>query len=101
MWTIRRLRRVQHAEAGGDMESTTIISGDMAELGLTLARILRGGFSYVRARAAHRSQGAARGWNRLSEALADLGAAIGSPRTVGLPSPPTWPGALSPTGWTT
>ena len=85
VWTIREgFAASQHAEAGGDMidHDHHEIRAVAGELGLTLTRILRGGFGYVRAsgqgtgaqgrpRIVPRS--AARGWDRLSGALADLG----------------------------
>jgi monoamine oxidase len=93
VWTIHDgFASSQHAEAGGDMidfdhHELRALAG---ELGLTLTRILRGGFSYVRTEGSQGSQGsrgsqgspwrsvivprgAARGWDRLSDALADLG----------------------------
>src|SRR6185437_11757801 len=69
VWTIRDgFDADQHAEAGGDMidEAQHEIRALAGELGLTLTRILRGGFGYVRkdgsgsARILHR--GAGRGW---------------------------------------
>lgn len=76
VWTIRSpFAGGQHAEAGGDL-----IDEDQAEVrllvkdyGLTLARILRGGFAHVRADRAGRpkivQRSALRGWTRLSSAL--------------------------------
>src|SRR6267143_4060094 len=70
VWTIRDgFADGQHAEAGGDMidEAQTEIRGLAEELGLKLARILRGGFGYARrdgsgrTRVVHRN--AARSWN--------------------------------------
>lgn len=67
----------QHAEAGGDMidESQREIRTLCAELGLSLTRILRGGFGYVRADPSGRprivARNAARGWDRLAERLRD------------------------------
>src|SRR6185436_5116346 len=52
VWTIRDgFTERQHAEAGGDMidEAQREIRELAGELGLKLTRILRGGFSYVRA----------------------------------------------------
>jgi monoamine oxidase len=78
VWTIREgFVEGQHAEAGGDMidEAQHEIRALVQELGLTLRRILRGGFGYAsldrrgRPRVAHR--GVARGWQRLSEALGE------------------------------
>jgi len=79
VWTIREgfLER-QHAEAGGDMieEGQTEIRELAESLGLKLIRILRGGFGYARPDASGRPQivhrGIAKGWDRLSEKLADL-----------------------------
>jgi monoamine oxidase len=79
VWTIRDgFDADQHAEAGGDMidEAQHEIRALAGELGLTLTRILRGGFGYVRkdgsgsARILHR--GAGRGWERLARELAPL-----------------------------
>src|SRR3954470_9044020 len=76
VWTIRDgFAERQHAEAGGDMidEQQTEIRALARELGLQTARILRGGFGYVRPdpqgrpRIAPRS--AVRGWDRLAEML--------------------------------
>jgi monoamine oxidase len=85
VWTIRDgFAERQHAEAGGDMidESQHEIRQLADELGLTLARILRGGFGYVRpgSSGSSRSTGrprlvdrsVARGWSRLAERLEDL-----------------------------
>lgn len=69
----------QHAEAGGDMidEEQHEIRALAKELGLTLARVLRDGFGYVRADAAGTPRiaprNAARGWERLAEALKEHG----------------------------
>ena len=52
VWTLRDgFVEQQHAEAGGDMidEEQREIRELAGELGLTLTRILRGGFGYVRA----------------------------------------------------
>src|SRR5450631_2062964 len=77
VWTIHDgFAASQHAEAGGDMidHDHLEIRTLAGELGLTLARILRGGFSYVRGPGPRIvPRGAARDWNRLSDALADLG----------------------------
>lgn len=68
----------QHAEAGADMidEAQAEIRHLAAELGLTLVRILKNGFGYARPTAQGKvkivSRIAARGWERLSNALADL-----------------------------
>jgi monoamine oxidase len=68
----------QHAEAGGDMidEAQHEIRELCGDLGLPLARILRGGFNYVRPDATGHAhivgRGGARGWDRLAEALAPL-----------------------------
>jgi monoamine oxidase len=78
VWTIREgFVEGQHAEAGGDMidDEQHEIRALVQELGLTLRRILRGGFGSAsldrrgRPHVAHR--GVARGWQRLSEALGD------------------------------
>lgn len=68
----------QHAEAGGDMidEAHHALRSLADELGLSLVRILRGGFGYARQdtkgriRIVHR--GAAKGWDRLSDRLDPL-----------------------------
>lgn len=68
----------QHAEAGGDLidAGQHEIRRLAGELGLPLARILRGGFSYARPDASGRTRivprGAARGWDRLARSLGDL-----------------------------
>jgi len=68
----------QHAEAGGDMidEDQHGIRDLAGELGLTLTRILRGGFGYVRADAHGKprivARTAMRGWERLAHDLHDL-----------------------------
>jgi monoamine oxidase len=75
VWTIRDgFARKQHAEAGGDMidEGQEEIRALAADLGLTLTRILRSGFGYVRQdgerpRVVHRRGGV--GWDRLARAL--------------------------------
>ncbi len=79
VWTVREpFAERQHAEAGGDMidDGQHEIRALAAELGLTLARILRGGFGYARADGAGRvrmvPRSAARGWERLSDALAEF-----------------------------
>src|SRR5713101_2414965 len=78
VWTIREgFVEGQHAEAGGDMidEEQHEIRDLAQELGLTLKRVLLGGFGYARLdrrghpRVVHR--GVARGWQRLSAALGD------------------------------
>ena len=76
VWTIRDgFASKQHAEAGGDLidEAQHEIRHLSEELGLTLTKILRGGFSYVRADASGHAQIAgrrsSRGWTRLAEAL--------------------------------
>jgi len=69
----------QHAEAGGDMidEGHHALRRLAGRLGLTLTRILRGGFGYVRANGRGRPRiaprGAARGWGHLAGALSSLG----------------------------
>jgi monoamine oxidase len=68
----------QHAEAGGDLidEAQHEIRALAEELGLTLTKILRGSFSYVRPDARGRPQiirrGGARGWDRLAAVLEPL-----------------------------
>jgi monoamine oxidase len=76
VWTVRDgFADKQHAEAGGDLidEAQHEIRHLSAELGLTLTKILRGGFSYVRPDASGRAQIAgrrsSRGWDRLAQAL--------------------------------
>src|SRR4051812_36173344 len=76
VWTIRDgFAERQHAEAGGDMidESQTEIRTLAGELGLTLTKILRGGFAYVRLDASGRprivSRNVGRGWERLEKQL--------------------------------
>ena len=79
VWTIRDgFAEGQHAEAGGDMidEEQHEIRQLAEELGLTLTRILRRSFTYVRADSSGRprivSRGDARGWDRLGHQLSDL-----------------------------
>jgi len=76
VWTIRDgFANRQHAEAGGDMidEAQHEIRQLAASLGLKMARILRGGFGYIRADADGRprlvKRSSVRGWDRLSKAL--------------------------------
>jgi monoamine oxidase len=76
VWTIRDgFADGQHAEAGGDMidEAQTEIRTLARELGLTLTRILRGGFGAVRLDPRGRprivSRNIAGGWARLEAAL--------------------------------
>jgi monoamine oxidase len=76
VWTMRDgFAGAQHAEAGGDLidEAQHEIRTLAGTLGLTLSKILRGGFSYVRPDAAGRphlvERGSSRGWARLAEAL--------------------------------
>jgi monoamine oxidase len=76
VWTVRDgFADKQHAEAGGDLidEGQHEIRTLAAQLGLTLSRILRGGFTYVRPDAGGRAhmvgRGSSRGWDRLAEAL--------------------------------
>jgi monoamine oxidase len=76
VWTIRDgFAERQHAEAGGDMidESHAEIRALASDLGLTLTKILRSGFAYVRLDAAGRprivSRNAGRGWERLNAQL--------------------------------
>ncbi len=66
VWTIREgFAEGQHAEAGGDMidEAQTRSASWPATLGLTLTRILRDGFGYVRPDAAG-SRGSSPGASR-------------------------------------
>src|SRR5581483_5170995 len=79
VWTIRDgFAERQHAEAGGDMidEAQHEIRGLATELGLSLTRILRGGFGAVRLDASGRprivSRNVARGGSRLEAALAPV-----------------------------
>jgi monoamine oxidase len=79
VWTVRDgFAQGQHAEGGGDMidEGQREIRALAGELGLTLTRMLRGGFGYVRLDAADRPrivQGSAhRGWTRLADALEEF-----------------------------
>ena len=79
VWTIRDgFADGQHAEAGGDMidQAQHEIRQLAEQLGLTLTRILRGGFGYVRLDGAGRariaSRSAAGGWQRLANELKDL-----------------------------
>src|SRR5467141_2766986 len=72
VWTIRDdFTEGQHAEAGGDMidEAQHEIRGVCKELGLTLTRILRHGWGYVRQDGSGRpriaGRGASGGWDRL------------------------------------
>jgi len=68
----------QHGEAGGDLidDGQHEIRTLAEELGLRLARILRGGFGYARPDPSGRTQivqrSAARGWERLAKTLAPL-----------------------------
>ena len=79
VWTIRDgFVEHQHAEAGGDMidGAQHAIRELAAEVGLTLTRILRSGFGYVRVANGGKprivSRSAGRGWERLAHALAGL-----------------------------
>ena len=79
VWTIRDgFAERQHAEAGGDMidEDQREIRELAGELGLTLSRILRGGFGYVRTDGSGKpkivQRDASRGWARLSKELDGL-----------------------------
>jgi monoamine oxidase len=78
VWTIRDgFAEGQHAEGGGDMidEEQRAIRQLAKELGLDTARILRGGFGYVRLDSAGRprvlQRSAMTGWARLAAALQD------------------------------
>ena len=79
VWTIRDgFTEHQHAEAGGDMidEDQHAIRELAAEVGVKLARILKGGFGYVRAdqtgRAKIVARNAMRGWERLTAELRSI-----------------------------
>jgi monoamine oxidase len=79
VWTIREgFSDRQHAEAGGDMidEGQTEIRELATSLGLTLTRILREGFGYVRPDKSGQPKIVARslqrGWQRLAAELAAL-----------------------------
>ena len=79
VWTLRDgFAERQHGEAGGDMidDSQEEIRALAGELGLKLARILRGGFGYARRDGSGRPRivqgNAARGWSDLQERLGDL-----------------------------
>jgi monoamine oxidase len=79
VWTIRDgFAEGQHAEAGGDMidEEQCEIRELAEHLGLKTARILRGGFGYVRPDSTGKpkvvARSATRGWQRMAEALAPL-----------------------------
>jgi len=79
VWTIRDgFTDRQHAEAGGDMidEAQTEIRDLASSLGLTLTRILRDGFGYVRPDKAGQpkiiARSAQRGWQRLAGELEAL-----------------------------
>jgi monoamine oxidase len=79
VWTIREgFSDRQHAEAGGDMidEAQTEIRDLAASLGLTLTRILRDGFGYVRPDKSGQPKIVARsvqhGWQRLATELEAL-----------------------------
>jgi monoamine oxidase len=80
VWTIRAgFAENQHAEAGGDLiDEEQHEIRDLAEQhGLKLARILRGGFAYVRpdrsGKPAIVPRSGARGWDRLAKALEPAG----------------------------
>jgi monoamine oxidase len=79
VWTIRDgFAQGQFAEGGGDMidEAQQEIRALAGELGVTLTRMLRGGFGYVRLDAAGRprivQRTALRGWTRLADALEEF-----------------------------
>ncbi len=79
VWTVRDgFAEGQHAEAGGDMidESQGEIRAMATELGLKLARVLRGGFGYARRDGSGRTRlmgrDGTRLWNMLAERLDDL-----------------------------
>src|SRR5229473_1802192 len=74
VWTIRDgFAERQHAEAGGDMidEAQEEIRALAGELGLTLTKILRGSFAYVRLDSTGRprivQRSAGRGWAQLEK----------------------------------
>src|SRR5438105_663228 len=76
VWTVRDgFAEGQHAEAGGDMidEAQDEIRALAGEVGLTLTRILRGGFAYVQLDASGKprivSRDVARGWDHLERTL--------------------------------
>jgi len=76
VWTIRdAFVEGQHGEAGGDLidEEQREIRALAAEYSITLARILRSGFAYVREDRSGRprivTRNVASGWSRLAEAL--------------------------------
>jgi len=76
VWTVRDgFAEGQHAEAGGDMidEAQDEIRALAGEVGLTLTRILRGGFAYVELDASGKprivSRDVARGWDHLERTL--------------------------------
>ena len=76
VWTVREgFAEGQHAEAGGDMidEAQEEIRALAGDLGLTLTRILRGGFAIVRLDASGKprifSRDVARGWDQLERTL--------------------------------
>ena len=78
VWTIRdSFREGHHAEAGGDLidEDQREIRNLCREMGLTLTRILRGGFGYVGPDASGTprivGRDASRGWVRLAASLGD------------------------------
>jgi monoamine oxidase len=79
VWTIRDgFSDRQHAEAGGDMidDAQREIRDLASSLGLTLTRILRDGFGYVRSDKSGQpkivARSALRGWERLADALSAL-----------------------------
>lgn len=79
VWTARDgFAERQHAEAGGDMidDEQQEIRTLAGEVGLSLTRILRSGFGYVRPDALGKprivARSAARGWERLARQLSDL-----------------------------
>jgi len=79
VWTVRDgFVERQHAEAGGDLidDGQDAIRELAREMGLTLTRILKGGFGYVRTSEDGTpsivKRGAARGWDRLADALAEF-----------------------------
>jgi monoamine oxidase len=78
VWTIRDgFQDKQHAEAGGDLidEDQEEIRGLCRDVGLTVTRVLRGGFAQVHGDGMEPprivSRHVAHGWGRLTEALRD------------------------------
>src|SRR6476469_9752690 len=80
VWTIRDgFADRQHAEAGGDMidDAQDEIRQLASQLGLTLSRILRDGFGYMRSAGPNQpprivTRNAARGWGHLAKQVGTL-----------------------------